>query len=84
MRRLVAALRLVSRKRAFTAAMLRVEVSPRLPQFREELFIKRGLEITNAFGTAGSSFGAHHSFNHLDVVRSPEGKILIVFNQGFR
>src|SRR5438045_9082549 len=71
------------RKRAAGAAVLDIEVSASLPEFREKFLIERCLEITDAFRAAGATLGADHAFDHLDMVRAPQRKILVVFHQRF-
>src|SRR5688500_1211965 len=60
------------RKRAATAAVLRIEISAGFPEFRIEFFVERCLQITDSFRAAGAAFRADHAFDHLNVMRAPE------------
>ena len=54
---------------------------PGLPKLREKLLRQRRRQVANAFRTAGSTFHTEHSFDHQDVVRSPERDVLVVLDQ---
>src|SRR5215207_6326033 len=56
----------------------RVEVGARLPEFGEEFFVERGLEVADALAAAGALLGAEHALDHLDVVVAPEREELVV------
>src|SRR5262245_38188246 len=61
-----------------------VEIGACFPELREEFFVERGFKITDSFRSAGTALGAHHAFDHLDVMRTPEREVFIVFEQCFR
>ncbi len=72
----------VTRERT-ARVVLRIKMSARLPKFREESLLKRGAQIADAFRAAGAAFAAHHPLDHLDVVRAPQRKELVVFQERF-
>src|SRR6266849_4129812 len=71
-------------KRAPRVIMLGAQISSSLPQFRKEFLIERLTQIADAFRPAGALFGAHHTLNHLDVMRTPQREVLVVFQKHFR
>src|SRR4030095_1370303 len=59
------------------------EIRSRFPQLGKEFFVERCLQIAYSGRTAGATLGAHHAFNHFDVMRSPQRKEFVVFEQRF-
>lgn len=55
----------------------------RFPEFREELFIERRAQITDAFRAARAALCAEHSLDHLHVMRAPQNQLLVVRDQTF-
>src|SRR5438876_1283552 len=64
-------------------AGFRTQIRSRFPELGKEFLIKRRAQVANSFGAAGASFGAHHSLDHLDVMRAPQRKPFVVVEQGF-
>src|SRR5215510_547274 len=63
--------------------MVQLEISSRFPQFGKEFLFQRCAQVTNSFRAARAPFGANHSLDHLDVMRSPQREILVVLKKGF-
>src|SRR5437764_3072841 len=55
-----------------------VEVRARLPEFGEEFFVERGLQVADALAAARAALRAEHALDHLDVVAAPEREELVV------
>src|SRR5215212_8559648 len=73
----------VAREGAAPGAVGRVEVCAGLPEFGEEFFVERRLQIPDAFAAAGALPGAEHALDHLDVVVAPEREELVVRDERF-
>src|SRR5436309_7340274 len=50
----------------------------RLPEFGEEFFAERGLEVADALASARAALRAEHALDHLDVVIAPEREEFVV------
>ena len=74
---------LFGRKGATWLSVIRVEVGASLPNFGKEFLLERGSQVAYALRASGSPFCADHSLHHLDVVRAPESKVFIVFQESF-
>src|ERR1700730_18248931 len=61
--------------------MFSVEIRSRFPKFGKKLLVQCGFEISDSLRASCSSLGADHSLNHLNVVRAPERKVFVVFQQ---
>src|SRR5215207_3544137 len=64
-------------------AVFAVEVCAGLPEFGEEFFVERGLEVADAFAAARALLRAEHALDHLDVVVAPEREELVVRDESF-
>src|SRR5689334_15890736 len=58
-------------------------MSSRFPELGEELLVERGFQVTDAFRAPGAALRAHHALHHLDVMRTPEREVLVMFEQAF-
>src|SRR5436190_22211018 len=74
----------LSSERTASFTMFEIEISSCFPKLRKEFFIQRCFQIADAFGSASAAFRADHALNHLDVMRAPQGKKLIVLQQRLR
>src|SRR5205085_7692541 len=59
-------------------AVCGVEVRARLPEFGEEFFAERGLQVADALASARAALRAEHALDHLYVVVAPEREELVV------
>src|SRR2546421_4944741 len=69
---------LMSGEGATARAVSAVEVRARLPEFGEEFFAERGLEVADALASARAALRAEHALDHLDVVVAPEREELVM------
>jgi hypothetical protein len=53
---------------------------PHFPEIREAAFVQSTAQILNAFTAPGAWFETDNSLDYSDMVRSPEGKVLIQVN----
>src|SRR5215468_5238361 len=60
-----------------------IQVSTSFPHLWEKTLLEGSSQITDPFRTPGAPFGSNHALNHLNVMRAPERKELIVFDHGF-
>src|SRR5215471_16403244 len=61
--------------------MMQVEVSARFPKLWKESFVQRGAQVADSLRTTGATLGAHHALNHAHVMRAPERKVFVMFEQ---
>jgi len=63
--------------------MFGVQVGAGLPQFGKEFLVKCRAQVADTFRAACAAFRSHHPLDHLDVMETPERKVLVMFKQRF-
>jgi len=49
----------------------------------KKLLVESSLQVSDTFGATGTALRADHALDHLDVMRTPKRKVLIVLQQSF-